>query len=50
MAYNVFVSYSTKNLPIAGWTGKSTLHQPGHVEIFVRRVLGRSQASRLKTK
>ena len=34
MAYNVFVSYSTKNLPIAEWT-KSTLHQPGHVEIFV---------------
>jgi hypothetical protein len=34
MAYNVFISYSTKNLHIAEWA-KTTLHQPGHVEILL---------------
>lgn len=34
MAYNVVVSYSTKNLHVAQWI-RDTLHQPGHVEVFV---------------
>ena len=34
MAYKVFISYSTKNLNVAEWA-RTTLHQPGHVEVFV---------------
>jgi hypothetical protein len=34
MAYNVFVSYSTKNLNIVDWA-RDTLTQPGHIEVFV---------------
>lgn len=34
MAYNVFISYSTKNLHVAQWA-QTTLHQPGYVEVFV---------------
>ena len=33
MAYNVFISYSSKNLNIVDWA-KATLRQPGHVEVF----------------
>jgi TIR domain len=33
MAYNVFISYSTKNLKIVNWL-RSTLHRPGMTEVF----------------
>jgi hypothetical protein len=33
MAYNVFISYSSKNLNIVDWA-RSTLSQPGHIEVF----------------
>lgn len=33
MAYNVFISYSSKNLPIVDWL-RSTLAQPGVTEVF----------------
>lgn len=33
MAYDVFISYSTKNLHIVDWAVK-TLHQQGHIHIF----------------
>jgi hypothetical protein len=33
MAYNVFISYSTKNLHIVDWA-RSTLSQPDHIEVF----------------
>lgn len=33
MAYNVFISYSSKNLNIVDWA-RSTLNQPGHIEVF----------------
>ena len=33
MAYNVFISYSTKNLHIVDWA-RSTLSQPSHIEVF----------------
>ena len=32
MAYDVFISYSTKNLHIVDWAVK-TLHQRGHIAI-----------------
>jgi TIR domain len=33
MAYNVFISYSTKNLHIVDWA-RATLAQPGITEVF----------------
>ena len=33
MAYNVFISYSSKNMNIDDWA-RATLAQPGHVEVF----------------
>jgi len=33
MAYNVFISYSSKNMNIVDWA-RSTLTQPGHIEVF----------------
>jgi len=33
MAYNVFISYSSKNLHIVDWA-RSTLAQPGVTEVF----------------
>jgi hypothetical protein len=33
MAYDVFISYSTKNLHIVDWAVK-TLHQQGHIHVF----------------
>ena len=33
MAYDVFMSYSTKNLHIVDWAVK-TLHQQGHIHVF----------------
>jgi hypothetical protein len=33
MAYHVFISYSSKNMNIVDWA-RSTLSQPGHVEVF----------------
>jgi hypothetical protein len=33
MAYNVFISYSSKNLNIVQWAHQ-TLRQPGHIEVF----------------
>ena len=33
MAYNVFISYSSKNLHIVDWA-RSTLAQPGITEVF----------------
>ncbi len=33
MAYNVFISYSTKNLPIVQWA-RNTLTQPNHIAVF----------------
>ena len=34
MAYNVFISYSSKNLPIVNWM-ITTLAQAGYIEVFV---------------
>src|SRR6266849_6382228 len=33
MAYNVFISYSSKNMNIVDWA-RSTLAHPGHIEVF----------------
>ncbi len=33
MAYNVFISYSSKNLSIVDWA-RATLPQPGHIAVF----------------